>query len=116
MARLVRICRYPVKGLSAEDLPAVAVTAGDGVPLDRAFALARPEAPFDPALKIAARVKRAAMAHGLMVYPMSGTADGTRGDHVLLAPPFIVEERQLDELVAKLGTALDAALKSRVAA
>ena len=49
MAVLARICRYPVKGLSAEDLPAVRLTAGDGVPLDRAFALARPEAPFDPA-------------------------------------------------------------------
>jgi uncharacterized protein YcbX len=49
MATLARICRYPVKGLSAEDLPAVRLTAGEGVPLDRALALARPGAPFDPA-------------------------------------------------------------------
>jgi adenosylmethionine-8-amino-7-oxononanoate aminotransferase len=41
---------------------------------------------------------------------MGGTLDGTRGDHVVLAPPFIVEERQLDELVDKLGAALAAAL------
>ena len=31
------------------------------------------------------------MARGLAVYPMGGTIDGTRGDHVLLAPPYIVE-------------------------
>jgi len=74
------------------------------------------KAPFDPALRVHARVKQAALEAGLMCYPMGGTLDGARGDHVLLAPPFIVEERQLDELVAKLGTALDAALKSRVAA
>lgn len=34
------------------------------------------------------------MARGLMVYPMGGTIDGQRGDHVLLAPPFIVTEEQ----------------------
>ena len=39
------------------------------------------------------RVKKAAMARGLMVYPMGGTIDGVRGDHVLLAPPFIVDGR-----------------------
>ena len=31
------------------------------------------------------------MARGLMCYPMGGTIDGTQGDHVLLAPPFIVD-------------------------
>jgi uncharacterized protein len=49
MATIARLCRYPVKGLSAEDLPQVEVLAGEGLPLDRAFALARPAAPFDPA-------------------------------------------------------------------
>jgi adenosylmethionine-8-amino-7-oxononanoate aminotransferase len=62
--------------------------------------------PFDPELKVHARVKRAAMAAGLLCYPMGGTLDGQRGDHVLLAPPFIVEEAQLDELVAKLAVAI----------
>ena len=47
--------------------------------------------PFDPALKLHARVKREAMAQGLMVYPMGGAVDGVEGDHILLAPPFIVE-------------------------
>ena len=46
---------------------------------------------FDPKRKLHARVKQEAMARGLMVYPMGGTIDGVRGDHVLLAPPFIVQ-------------------------
>ena len=66
--------------------------------------------PFDPALRLHARVKAQALQAGLLCYPMGGTLDGMRGDHVVLAPPFIVEERQLDELVDKLGAALAAAL------
>src|SRR5688572_6422472 len=67
------------------------------------------KAPFDPALKLNARIKREAMARGLLVYPGGGTIDGARGDHVLLAPPFIVEEAAIDEIVARLGDAIDAA-------
>jgi adenosylmethionine-8-amino-7-oxononanoate aminotransferase len=66
--------------------------------------------PFDPKLRVNARVKLEAMKAGLMCYPMGGTIDGVRGDHVLLAPPFIIEEAQLDELVDKLGSAIKAAL------
>ena len=65
--------------------------------------------PFDPQLRLHARVKGEAMARGLMVYPMGGTADGTRGDHVLLAPPFIVDTPLVDEIVERLGDAIDAA-------
>src|SRR5215204_6665450 len=68
------------------------------------------KAPFDPARMVHARVKKAAMARGLMVYPMGGTIDGTQGDHVLLAPPFIVTEDQIGEIVDRLGSALDDAL------
>ncbi|MFC5695558.1 aspartate aminotransferase family protein [Pseudomonas sp. GCM10022186] len=68
------------------------------------------KAPFDPARKLHARVKKAAMAHGLMCYPMGGTLDGRSGDHILLAPPFILEEPHLDELVHKLDAALRDAL------
>jgi adenosylmethionine-8-amino-7-oxononanoate aminotransferase len=56
-----------------------------------------------------ARVKREAMARGLMVYPMGGTADGRRGDHVLIAPPFIVDAAAIDTIVYRLGEAIDAA-------
>ena len=68
------------------------------------------KAPFDPALKLHARIKREAMARGLMVYPMGGTIDGVHGDHVLLAPPFIVNEGQIETIVERLGAAVDAAL------
>ena len=65
--------------------------------------------PLDPQLRLHARVKGEAMARGLMVYPMGGTADGTRGDHVMLAPPFIVDAPLVDEIVKRLGDAIDAA-------
>jgi adenosylmethionine-8-amino-7-oxononanoate aminotransferase len=66
--------------------------------------------PFDPTLRLAAAVKRRGMEHGLMCYPMSGTIDGRLGDHILLAPPFIINERHVDELIDKLSRALDAAI------
>ena len=66
--------------------------------------------PFDPDLRLHARIKAEAMARGLMVYPMGGTIDGRHGDHVLLAPPFIVTDNELDEIVGRLSAALDAAL------
>ncbi|HUF55394.1 MAG TPA: aminotransferase class III-fold pyridoxal phosphate-dependent enzyme, partial [Thermohalobaculum sp.] len=70
------------------------------------------KAPFDPGRKVAARLKKAAQQAGLICYPMSGTIDGKRGDHVLLAPPFILEDAHVAELVEKLGTALDATLRA----
>jgi adenosylmethionine-8-amino-7-oxononanoate aminotransferase len=66
--------------------------------------------PFSPALRLHATIKRNAMARGLMCYPNGGTVDGVRGDHVLLAPPFIVENSHLEEIVDRLGEAVDAAL------
>ena len=65
--------------------------------------------PFDPERKLHVRVKHEAMARGLMIYPMGGTADGARGDHVLLAPPFIVDAAVVDTIVERLGEAIDAA-------
>ncbi len=66
--------------------------------------------PFDPARGLAARIKKEAFAAGLICYPMSGTIDGQNGDHVLLAPPFIIEDAQIDELVDKLSTGITRAL------
>jgi adenosylmethionine-8-amino-7-oxononanoate aminotransferase len=68
------------------------------------------KAPFDPKLRLQARIKRAAMALGLMTYPMGGTIDGARGDHVLLAPPFIIGDDELDLLIERLVGAVDTAL------
>ena len=66
--------------------------------------------PFDPSRKLAATIKKAAFEAGLICYPMPGTVDGRKGDHVLLAPPFIIEDDQLDELVDKLDIAITTAL------
>jgi adenosylmethionine-8-amino-7-oxononanoate aminotransferase len=91
--------------------PSVGDVRGRG--LFQAIELVRDRAskePFEPDLRLHTRVKREAMARGLLVYPMGGTIDGRRGDHVLLAPPFIVEEPHVDVIVERLGEALDAAL------
>ena len=68
--------------------------------------------PFDPGQRIHARVKQEALNEGLLCYPMGGTIDGVQGDHVLLAPPFIVKQAQLEELVHKLARALQRALST----
>ena len=68
--------------------------------------------PFDPALKLHARIKREAMALGLMVYPMGGTVDGRYGDHVLLAPPFIATDSELALIAERLHAAVQAAISS----
>jgi adenosylmethionine-8-amino-7-oxononanoate aminotransferase len=68
--------------------------------------------PFAPELKLHAAIKEQAMQRGLMVYPMGGTIDGRSGDHVLLAPPFIVGAAQLSEIVVRLEEAVGAALKA----
>ena len=66
--------------------------------------------PFSPDLKVNARIKSEAMANGLMCYPMGGTIDGRSGDHLLLAPPFIVTDAELSAIVDRLGTAVDTAI------
>jgi len=68
--------------------------------------------PFDPKRKLHARIKKAAMANGLLVYPMGGTIDGAVGDHVLLAPPFICDVAAIDAIVERLGDAIGEALRS----
>ncbi|MDE4132636.1 aspartate aminotransferase family protein [Phaeobacter sp. QD34_3] len=66
--------------------------------------------PFDPALGLAAKIKKAAFEAGLICYPMSGTRDGRMGDHILLAPPFIISDEQITEVVDKLELAITASL------
>ncbi|MBR7887649.1 aspartate aminotransferase family protein [Marinomonas sp. A79] len=69
--------------------------------------------PFNPSLGLAAKLKKAALAEGLICYPGSGTRDGKHGDHILLAPPFIASEAQLSELVNMLARAIDKTLPSK---
>ena len=70
------------------------------------------KAPFDPGLKLHARIKSEAMARGMMCYPMGGSIDGRQGDHVLLAPPFIIDASHVADITDRLGAAVDAAIAS----
>jgi adenosylmethionine-8-amino-7-oxononanoate aminotransferase len=72
----------------------------------------RSKKPFASTLRLHARIKQRAMAEGLICYPGGGTADGESGDHVLIAPPFNVTQPQIEEIVAKLASALDGALQT----
>ena len=68
--------------------------------------------PFDPALKLNQRVKAEAMARGVVVYPMPGTIDGVHGDHIVLAPPFIATDAEIDEIIEAVAAAIPAAIPS----
>lgn len=68
--------------------------------------------PFPAERVIHKQIKSAAMDLGLMCYPMGGTIDGKEGHHVLLAPPYIITEPQIDKLVSKLKVAMDRVLLS----
>lgn len=68
------------------------------------------KAPFDPSRGLAKVIKAAAFETGLICYPMSGTIDGKLGDHILLAPPFIVTDDHIGEIVDKLAIAMAQAL------
>jgi adenosylmethionine-8-amino-7-oxononanoate aminotransferase len=61
---------------------------------------------FDPALAVHDRLKRAAYARGLGCYPMGGTVDGRRGDHVILAPPYIVSASDVDMIADRFCAAV----------
>ncbi len=67
--------------------------------------------PLPSSLAIHALIKRHAMARGLACYPAGGTVDGINGNHVLLAPPYIVDKHHIAEITDKLGAAIDAALE-----
>lgn len=67
--------------------------------------------PFEPGLKIDQLIKQHAMNLGLMCYPGSGTIDGVNGNHILLAPAFIIQSPQVQEIVERLAQAVDAAIK-----
>lgn len=66
--------------------------------------------PFDPSRKIHAKIKRQAMARGLISYPMGGTIDGIHGDHILLAPPYIIEADDVDLIIERIADAINAAI------
>jgi hypothetical protein len=68
------------------------------------------KAPFPAKQGVAKKIGDAAFERGLIVYPSSGNVDGINGDQVMVAPPFIVTDEQLDELVGLLGEAINAVI------
>ncbi|NKB77293.1 MAG: aspartate aminotransferase family protein [Gammaproteobacteria bacterium] len=67
---------------------------------------------FDSSLSVHKRFKKMAFEAGLICYPMGGTIDGRQGDHVLLAPPFIISDDQIDELVDKFSISMQSVMAS----
>lgn len=70
------------------------------------------KAAFSPSKSVHARLKSSAMQAGLMCYPMGGTIDGQAGDHILLAPPFIIDDSHIGEITDKLSIALEETLEA----
>jgi len=66
--------------------------------------------PFEPSLKIHSKIKKKAMENFLMVYPMGGTIDGVRGDHILIAPPFIIDDSNVEQIVERLALSIKESL------
>jgi len=71
----------------------------------------RTRQPFDPALKVNARIKDVGMENGLICYPAGGLVDGKSGDHAMIAPAYIVNASHIAEIVDKLGRTVDAVLR-----
>ncbi len=68
--------------------------------------------PFPANAGFNSRVFDLAFEEGVIVYAMGGCADGTSGDHVMVAPPFVVNENQIGQIVSGLQRAIDQALES----
>jgi adenosylmethionine-8-amino-7-oxononanoate aminotransferase len=93
------------------DHPHVGDIRGRGLLLALEFVSERQaKRPFEPAQGVAGRIRDAAMREGLLVYPGTGTADGARGDHILLAPAFIIGDDHVAAIVERLVRAIDAVL------
>jgi adenosylmethionine-8-amino-7-oxononanoate aminotransferase len=67
--------------------------------------------PFDSSLKLHAKIKKKAMQNLLMCYPMGGTIDGVNGDHILLAPPFIIDENNVEQITERLSNSIKSVLQ-----
>ena len=87
--------------------PHIGDIRGKGLFLGMEFVADRDsKTPFDPAKSINKKFKAVAFNAGLICYPMGGTIDGQYGDHVLLAPPFIISDQQINEMVDKIDFAV----------
>ena len=97
LKKLQGLYRHPIVG----DVRGLGLMAGVEFVQDR-----KTKKPFDPKLKLNALIGSRAFEKGLITYPGGGGADGVRGDHILLAPPFVITEKQIDQLVGILDEAI----------
>lgn len=67
--------------------------------------------PFNTALKLHAQIKKKAMENRLMCYPMGGTINGINGTHILLAPPFIIDEENVQQITQRLSSSIKSVLE-----
>lgn len=117
--RAARLGAYLRQGLEARfgDHPHVGDIRGRGLMQAMEFVLDRDnKTPFPPEVNLWSRLMARAMERGLMCYPNQGTADGQRGDHVILAPPYIISESECDDMIERLAAALDDTLQTLQAA
>ncbi len=63
--------------------------------------------PYPPELKVTNRLIAAALKRGLFVYPSSGMAQKEGGDAVMVTPPFIIGDPEIEFIVNTLRAALD---------
>jgi adenosylmethionine-8-amino-7-oxononanoate aminotransferase len=90
-----------------EDYPIIGDVRGMGLMIGLEFVKdMNTKEPFRPESKVAATVTAECMKRGVIVYPGTGTADGTVGDHILLTPPYIITKQNVDELTEALGQSL----------
>jgi len=111
--RVNRAGKYLLSALKAQfgQHPHIGDIRGRGLFMGLEFVADREtKEPFNPEANIAGKLKSAAMSKGLICYPMQGTINGTCGDHVLLAPAYIITDAQIDELVEKLASAVSGVL------
>jgi adenosylmethionine-8-amino-7-oxononanoate aminotransferase len=92
-----------------EAVPMVGEIRGQGLLIGMEFVADRPgRRPFPPDQGVAWKVQAAALDEGLWVYAGTGSHNGNAGDHILIAPPYIISDGHIDELVTKLSKALAA--------
>jgi adenosylmethionine-8-amino-7-oxononanoate aminotransferase len=89
------------------DLPYIGDIRGKGLFIGiELVADKKTKRPLPPEIPANKQVKAKAMELGLMCYPMAGTIDGVHGHHILLAPPFIMNDTELETLVERLKQAI----------
>jgi adenosylmethionine-8-amino-7-oxononanoate aminotransferase len=76
---------------------------------------AKTHEPFPPDARIAMRIQEDAMEAGVMTYPVQGCADGLRGDHILIAPPYTITSTMIQMLAAGLESAISDLEKTHLA-